>query len=97
LIKCLYNSEYYEEALEQVYNAQRNTDCKPIFTYYKSAILFELNKSKEGLLQLQLAINEAPFLVKQFIELNPSLLQHPAVAEIISNYKNSIKKGKRKK
>lgn len=97
LIKCLYDSEYYEEALEQVYNAQKNTEYKSIFTYYKSAILFELNKSKEALLQLQLAVNEAPFLIKQFIEMNPSLLQHPAVAEIISNYKNSVKKEKKKK
>jgi len=95
LIKCLYDSEYFEEALEQVYNAQKNTGDKPIFTYYKAAILFELNKSKEAILQFHLAINEAPFLVKQFVQLNPSLLQNPAIAEIISHHKYLIKKKKK--
>ena len=95
LIKCLYEAEYYEEALEQVYNAQKNTENKPVFIYYKSAVLFELGKSKEALLQLEVAMREAPALVKQFIELNPSLLQHSAVVEIIGNYKNSIKRKKK--
>ncbi len=92
LIKCLYDGEYYDEALEQIYNAQKNTDNKPLFTYYKSAVLFELGKSKEALLQLEMAMREAPSLVKQFVELNPSLLQHSAVVEIIGAYKNSIKR-----
>ncbi|MGN6193971.1 MAG: tetratricopeptide repeat protein [Ginsengibacter sp.] len=92
LIRCLYDAEYFEEALEQVYNAQKSTDNKPLFTYYKSAILFEMGKSKEALLQLQLGIQKAPALIKQFIELNPSLLQHPAVADIISHFKNAAKR-----
>jgi tetratricopeptide (TPR) repeat protein len=95
LIRCLYDAEYYEEALEQVYNAQKNTDNKPVFIFYKCAVLFELGKSKEALLQLQLAMKEAAGMVKQLIELNPSLLQHPAVVEIIGTYKNSMKKNKR--
>lgn len=95
LIRCLYEAEYFEEALEQVYNAQKNTDNKPLFTYFKSAILFELGKSKEALLLLQIAIHEAPGMVRQFIDLNPSLLQHPAVSDMISNYKNSIKRKKK--
>lgn len=95
LIKCLYEAEYFEEALEQVYNAQKNTDHKPLFSYYKSAILFEMGKSKEALLQLQLAIGDAPGLVKQFIQLNPALLQHPAVSDMISKNKNLIKRKKR--
>jgi tetratricopeptide (TPR) repeat protein len=92
LIRCLYDAEYFEEALEQVYNAQKSTDNKPLFIYYKSAILFEIGKSKEALLQLQLGIQKAPALIKQFIELNPSLLQHPAVADIISHFKNAVKR-----
>ncbi len=92
LIRCLYDAEYFEEALEQVYNAQKHTDNKPLFTYYKSAILFEMGKSKEALLQLQLGIQSAPGLIRQFIELNPSLLQHPAVADIISHFKNAAKR-----
>jgi tetratricopeptide (TPR) repeat protein len=95
LIKCLYDAEYFEEALEQVYNAQKNTYDKPLFTYYKSAILFALGKSKEGLLQLALALRKSPALVKQFIELNPSLLQHQSIVELIAAYK--AKNPKRKK
>lgn len=94
LIKCLYDAGYYEEALEQIYNAQKNTDNKPLFIYYKSAVLFELGKSKEALLHFEMAVKEAPTLVKQFIKLNPSLLRRPAVVEIIGTYKNSIKKKK---
>ncbi|MGH2648364.1 MAG: tetratricopeptide repeat protein [Ginsengibacter sp.] len=95
LIKCLYEAEYYEEALEQVYNAQKNTNYKPVFTFYKSAVLFALGKSKEGLLQLELAMQKSPSLIKQFIELNPSLLQHQAIVELIAAYKT--KKPRKKK
>ena len=94
LIKCLYDAEYYEEALEQVYNAQKNTEFKPLFFYYKSAVLFSLGKSKEALLQLREGLQRSPGLIKQFIELDASLLQHSSVAEIISSYKKSWKKKK---
>jgi tetratricopeptide (TPR) repeat protein len=89
LIKCLYDAEYYSEALEQVHNAQKNTNGKPLFIFYKSAILFALGKSKEALLHLHNGMKTAPSLVKQFIELNPSLLQVSAIAEVISANKNS--------
>jgi len=95
LIRCLYDAEYYEEALEQVNNAQRNTGNKPLFDYYKSAILFELGKSKEAMLFLQLALKNAPAMVKQFIQLNPSLLQNSSIVEIISANKN-LKSRKKK-
>lgn len=95
LIRCLYDAGYFEEALEQVYNAQKNTDNKPLFTYYKSAILFETGKSKEALLQLQLGIQIAPALIKQLIELNPSLLQHPVVSDLITNAKNALRRKKK--
>jgi hypothetical protein len=66
-----------------------------LFIYYKSAVLFEIGKSKEALLQLEMVMKEAPSLVKQFVELNPSLLQHSAVVEIIGTYKNAIKRKKK--
>lgn len=94
LIKCLYDAEYYEEALEQIYNAQKNTDDKPLFFYYKSAVLYAMGKSKEALLQLQNGIQNAPGFIKHFIALDPSLLQHSSVSYLISSYKNS---GKNKK
>ncbi len=92
LIRCLYDAGYFEEALEQVDNAQKNTDNKPLLFYYKSAVLFSLGKSKEALLNLHFGIQNAPQLVRHFIELNPSLLQNSSVANIISIYKNSEKK-----
>ncbi|MEO9211355.1 MAG: hypothetical protein ABI208_09670, partial [Ginsengibacter sp.] len=92
LIRCLYDAEYYEEALEQINNAQKNTDNKPLFFYYKSAVLFSMSKSKEALLNLHLGIRHAPGFIKHFIELNPSLLQNSSVVNIISNYKNSERK-----
>ncbi|HZW70945.1 MAG TPA: tetratricopeptide repeat protein, partial [Hanamia sp.] len=95
LIKCLYDAEYFEEALEQIINAQKNTENKPLFIFYKSAVLFEIGKSKEALLQLELAMKQSPSSVKYFIELNPSLLQHPSIVEIISSYKKPRKSSKK--
>ncbi len=94
LIKCLFDAEFYEEALEQIYNAQKSTENKPLFIYYKSAVLFAMGKSKEALLQLQLGLETNPSLTRQFIDLDASLLQHSSVSEMISNYKNSQKKKK---
>ena len=91
LIKCLFNAGYYEEALEQAHNAMENTNQKPLFIFYKSAILFALGKSKEGLIQLQNGMKVAPALVRQFVELAPSLLQRQAVADLISMYKPTFK------
>jgi tetratricopeptide (TPR) repeat protein len=89
LIKCLYNAGFYEEALEQVYNAAKNTDNKPILFFYKSAILFAMGRSKEALLQLELAMEKSSKLIKQLIELNPSLLQNQQVVDLISRYKRN--------
>ncbi len=89
LIKCLYNAGFYEEALEQAYNATKNTDNKPILFFYKSAVFFALGKAKEGLLQLDIALQKSPKLVNQFISLNPSLLQNQQVVDLIARYKRS--------
>jgi tetratricopeptide (TPR) repeat protein len=89
LLKCLYNSGFFEEALEQVYNAEKNTEKKPILLFYKSAILFALGKSKEGLLQLEIAMEKSAKLIKHFIELNPSLLQNQQIVDVIAKHKRS--------
>ncbi len=94
LVRCLYDAGYYEEALEQINNAQRNTEYKPLFFYYKSATLFSLGKSKEALLQLSEGLQNAPGLIKQFIDLDASLLQHSSIAGLICNFKSSGKKKK---
>jgi tetratricopeptide (TPR) repeat protein len=89
LIRCLYHGEFYEEALEQVNAAIKITDTRPIFIFYLSAIYFALGKSKEGLLQLDRAMSISPKMVKKFIELNPSLLRHQLVVDIIARYKRN--------
>lgn len=87
LIKCLYHAGYYDEAFEQTENALSNTNHKPIFIYYQAAVLFALAKSKEALLYLESALKNSPSLIKQFINLNPSLFQNSSVVELIAKYK----------
>ena len=86
LIKCLYSSGFFEEALEQVENAEKILR-KPLLSFYKTAILFQLGRSKEALIFLDLALQNNPKQLKQLIELNPSLLQKQPVVELIARYK----------
>jgi tetratricopeptide (TPR) repeat protein len=89
LIKCLYDAGFYEEALSQVQNAIKNTVNKPVLIFYKIAILFALNKNKEALLLLEMAIKKSPKMIKTLLELEPSLLQNPPVKVLLANNKNS--------
>lgn len=87
LLKCLYKAEMFEEALEYAGFAYEQTGEKPIFLFYKSAVLFVMGKSKEAILQLETGMNINPKLVKKFIEINPSVLQIQQVIDIIARYK----------
>jgi len=91
LIKCLFNAEYFEEALEQCMAASKATEGKPIFVFYYSAALFFLGKSKEALLQLEKAMQIAPKLLKKFIDLHPAILQNAAVVDILARHKKGKK------
>jgi tetratricopeptide (TPR) repeat protein len=92
LLKCLYKAEMMEEALEYAGFAFEQTDGKPIFLFYKSAVLYALGKSKEALLHLETGMTRNPKLIKKFIEINPSILQVQQVVDLIARYKkrNSI-------
>jgi tetratricopeptide (TPR) repeat protein len=87
LIRCLYAAEFYTEARQQALAALSNTNHKPVFLYYLSAILFALNKSKEALLYLEKALTITSKHLKKFIQLNPSILQNPQVVDLIAHYK----------
>jgi len=87
LIRCLYQGEFFEEALEQVKAAIKITEAKPIFIYYLSAILLALGKTKEGLIQLETALEASPKLLKKLIQLNPALLRHQMVVDVIARSK----------
>ncbi len=89
LIRCLYAGSFFSEAMEQVKVAMNYTDNKPVFLYYKSAILFGMRRSKEALIQLEKALVLAPRMLKKFIGLNPALLQRQPVADLVAKYKKS--------
>ena len=89
LIKCLYQAEYLDEALQQTESALRLTGGKPIFLFYKTAILLALNKMKEAVLQLENAMTRSPKLLKKFIELNPGVLQIPQIVDVIARFKRN--------
>jgi tetratricopeptide (TPR) repeat protein len=87
LLKCLYKAEMLDEALEYAGFAFEQTDGKPIFLFYKSAILYAMGKHKEALLQLETGMSKNPKLVKKFVEINPSLLQIQQVVDVIARFK----------
>lgn len=89
LIRCLYTGGFYQEAMEQVNAAIRHTDNKPLFIYYMSAVLLALGKTKESLLQLEKAMNIAPKLLRKLVDLNPSILQHQQVVDIVARYRKN--------
>lgn len=89
LIRCLYKATYFEEALEQTQAAQQVTSDKPLFVYYKSAILFAMGKTKEATLQLEQALRKSPKLLKKFIEINPSILQNQMVVDVLARFKRN--------
>lgn len=91
LVRCLFYAGHYNEARLQVLAALEQTGGKPIFCYYLSAVLFAMGRSKEGLLQLERALAEAPKGLKKFVELNPVILQNPQVVDLIARNKRKRK------
>jgi tetratricopeptide (TPR) repeat protein len=89
LIRCLYKAAFFDEALEQTEAALRITNEKPLFLFYKAAILLAASKTKEALLQLENAMIKSPKLLKKFIELNPSVLQNQQVVDVVAKFKRN--------
>src|SRR5215203_3337547 len=89
LIRCLYQSEFYTEARQQVVAAMDITSGKPVFLFYLSAILLALGKTKDALLYLETAMRASPKTLKKFIDLNPSVLQNASVVDVIARHKKS--------
>ena len=87
LIRCLFKSEFFDEALEQAEAAFRMTKGKALFLFYKSAILFALGKSKEAALLLEKGLEIEPKTLKKFMELNPSILQNQQVVDVLARFK----------
>lgn len=89
LIRCLYKAEFFDEALEQTMAAIKSTKGKPLFLFYKAAVLLAINKNKEAILQLEEAMRYSPKLLKRFVELNPSILQNQQVVDVIARSKRN--------
>jgi tetratricopeptide (TPR) repeat protein len=89
LIRCLYRGDFLEEALEQVEAAIQITNGKPIFLFYKAAVLLASGKAKEARLQLEKAMALAPKLLRKFIGLNPASLQNQWVVDVIAKSKRN--------
>lgn len=87
LIKGLFVSGYYDEALTQIEIARENCGDKVEFRYYQAAVLLELGKSKEAVLQLEQALKAAPSRLKMFTSLNPEYMRRTPVAELVARYK----------
>lgn len=87
LLKCLLHAEYVTEGIEYAQFAYEQTDRKPIFLFYQSIFLFADGQFKEAALQLENGMAINPKLIKKFIQLNPSILKHRQVIEIIARYK----------
>ncbi len=87
LIRGLYLGGYYEEALTQLEFAREHLGDKPDLRYYDAALLLEMGKSKEALLQLETALRGAPKRLKTFTDLNPDYLRRSAVTELVARYK----------
>ena len=87
LVKGLYLSGMYDEALTQIEIAREHCGDKGDFRYFQAAVLFDMGKSKEGLIQLEKGLRIAPKRIKLFTELNPEYLRRSAVADLIAKYK----------
>jgi tetratricopeptide (TPR) repeat protein len=92
LLKCLYQAELWDDALDYAVFAYEQTDGKPVFQFYMSAILLAMGKSKEAALKLDDAMQQNPKLLKKIIELNPAILQHQQIVDVVARYKKKAKK-----
>jgi tetratricopeptide (TPR) repeat protein len=89
MLECMLRSGLLENADEYACAAYENTGGKPLFIYYRAAIFFAGGKTKQAISQLEYAMEKAPKLIKKLIELNPKILQHPQVVDLIARYKKS--------
>jgi tetratricopeptide (TPR) repeat protein len=95
LLKCLLQAGRGEEMMERSLQALQITDGKPLFLYYYSTALFSMGRTKEALVQLELALEKAPRHLKKFIDLHPSILRNLQVVDLIARYKKSPRRKSR--
>ncbi|MEO5562417.1 MAG: tetratricopeptide repeat protein [Chitinophagaceae bacterium] len=89
LIRCLFAGGLLEDALVQVEIAHASTNGKPVFLFYKAAVLLVMKKNKEAILQLETAMTQAPKMLKKFIELVPESLQNQQIVDVLARFKRN--------
>ena len=92
LIVCLYQAQYFEEAILQCNVALKITEEKPLLHFLYSAVLFAAKKPKEALMHLEEGLKKSPGLIGNFVELNPAILQNPQVVDLLARYKKTRRK-----
>jgi len=92
LIRCLYDAGLYLEAEAQSCAAYLATGGKPVLLFYRAAVLLAMHKTKEALLLFGQAMELAPRKVAKMLDLDPSVVQHPQVAEAIARHRRPKKR-----
>lgn len=87
LVKALYISGYFEEALSQLIIAEDHCGYKIEFKYYKSAILLALGKAKEAVITLEDALTENSKKITALKYIDKDILHHPLFAEVLVRQK----------
>ena len=86
-IRDRFFSAHYDEELPKLDVARGNCGDKADFDYLHAAVLLEMGKSKEALIQLENALAASVAKLKIFTQLNPDYIKRSAVAELIAKYK----------
>ncbi len=89
ILECMLKADMLDNADEYALAAYEATGSKPVFIFYRAAIFFAQGKTKQAITQLEYAMATAPKLIKKLIELQPKLMQHPQVVDIIARYKRT--------
>ena len=89
MLECMLKSKMLDNADEYACAAYEATGGKPVFIFYRAAIFFASGKTKQAIVQLEDAMVKAPKLIRKLIELQPKILQHPQVVDLIARYKRS--------
>jgi tetratricopeptide (TPR) repeat protein len=87
LIRCLYGAGLLPEAEKQAGLAFQMTAGKPVFLFWRSLVLFAMKRQKEALADLETAMEKAPRLIRKILNIEPSLIKIPQVADMIARYR----------
>ena len=82
-----YEAGSLEDAQGIAVTALQQTGGKPVFLYYRAALLFALGRQKAALSVLESALQAAPRQFRKLATLDASLLGHPSVAELVARYR----------